>query len=130
MAVLTGATGALRYEGQTVGKCRNWTLQIQRDALETTCVGEEDRTYVKGLRGATGSATVLYDPDDAPTRALLNSIFDNTSGDTVEFVFNQPAGGRFQCEAILTTVNPSVSVGEVQAVALNFTVTGAIDGRY
>ena len=130
MAVLTGAHGALRYEGQTVAKCRSWSLTINRDALEDTCIGEADRTYVKGLRGASGSATVLYDPDDAAGRALLNSIFDNNSGDTVEFVFNEPGGSRFQCEAILTTVNPTVSVGDVQAVSLSFQVSGPIDGRY
>ena len=130
MAVLTGAHGALRYQGQTVAKCRSWTLTINRDALEDTCIGADDRTYVKGLRGGTGSATVLYDPTDAAGRALLNSIFDNTNSDDVEFIFNQPAGDRFQCSAILTTINPSVSVGDVQAVSLSFQISGPVTGRY
>ena len=130
MAVLTGAHGALRYEGQTVAKCRSWSLTVSRDALEDTCLGQNDRTYIKGLRGATGSATVLYDPDDAAGRALLNSIFNNNASDAVEFVFNNAAGGRFQCEALLTTVNPTVSVGDAQAVSLSFRVSGPIDGRY
>ena len=130
MAVLTGAQGALKYEGRTVGKCRSWSLNINRDALEDTCIGSNDRSYIKGLRGATGSATVLYDPADSDGNALLNSIFDNDASDAVEFVFNDPAGGRFSCSAILTTVNPSVSVGDVQAVSLSFQVSGPIDGRY
>ena len=130
MAVLTGAHGALRYQGQTVAKCRSWSLTINRDALEDTCIGQNDRTYVKGLRGASGSATVLYDPEDTAGRSLLNSIFNNNASDDVEFVFNDPAGGRFKCIAILTTVNPTVSVGDVQAVSLSFQVSGAIDGRY
>jgi len=130
MAVLTGAHGALRYQGQTVAKCRSWSLTINRDALEDTCIGQNDRTYVKGLRGASGSATVLYDPNDTNGAALLNSIFDNNSSDDVQFVFNEPGGGRFSCTAILTTVNPTVSVGDVQAVSLSFQVSGPIDGRY
>jgi len=130
MAVLTGAHGALRYQGQTVAKCRSWSLTINRDALEDTCIGQNDRTYVKGLRGASGSATVLYDPDDAAGRDLLNSIFNNAASDNVQFVFNEPGGGRFACTALLTTVNPTVSVGDVQAVSLSFQVSGAIDGRY
>jgi len=130
MAVLTGAHGALRYQGQTVAKCRSWSLTINRDALEDTCIGQNDRTYVKGLRGASGSATVLYDPDDATGRDLLNSIFNNGASDDVQFVFNEPGGGRFSCTALLTTVNPTVSVGDVQAVSLSFQVSGAIDGRY
>lgn len=131
MAVLTGSTGALKYQGSKVAKVRSWSLTINKDALEDTCLGTYDRTYVQGLRGATGSATVLYDPADSTGAALLNSIFDNGSGgENVDFVFNDPAGGQFSCSAFLTTMNPSVSVGDVQAVSINFQVTGAITGRY
>ena len=130
MAVLTGAQGALRYQGQTIAKCRSWSLSVNRDALEDTCIGSDDRSYVKGLRGGSGSATLLYDPNDAPGRQLLNSIFDNDASDDVEFVFNQAATGQFSCTAILTTINPSVSVGDVQAVSVSFQISGPINGRY
>ena len=130
MAGLPGAHGALKYEGRTVAKRRSWSLNISRDALEDTCIGQDDRTYVKGLRGATGSATVLYDPTDSNGSALLNSIFNNNASDDVEFVFNNPSGSRFSCKAFLTTISPTVSVGDVQAVSLSFQVSGPIDGRY
>ena len=131
MAVLTGSTGALRYNNSKAAKVRSWSLTINKDALEDTCLGTHDRSYVQGLRGATGSATLLYDPADTVGSSLLNSIFDNNSeGDPCEFVFNDPAGGAFKCSAFLTTINPSVSVGDVQAVSVNFQVTGPIEGRY
>ena len=130
MAVLTGAHGELRYEGRKVGKCRDWSLAINRDALEDSCIGATDRSYVKGLRGATGSATVLYDPADSNTSALLNSIFDNAASDDIDFVFNEPSGSRFRCKAFLTSVSHPVNTGSVQAVACSFQVTGPIDGRY
>ena len=130
MAVLTGANGSLRYQGDTCAKVRDWSLSINRDALEDTCVGQNDRTYIKGLRGASGSATVLYDPDDAPSRFLLNSIFNNAASDDVEFVFNNAANGRFQCTAFLTSVSPSVAVGDVQAASVSFQVSGVIDGNF
>ena len=44
MAVLTGATGELRYMGRKVAKTRDWSLNISRDALEDTCIGMDDRT--------------------------------------------------------------------------------------
>ena len=120
----------MKYNGSTVAKVRSWSLTVNRDALEDTCIGSDDRSYVKGLRGASGNATVLYDPEDEAGRALLNSIFDNSASDDVEFVFNNSTGSRFKCTALLTTVNPSVSVGDVQAVSLSFQVSGPIDGRY
>lgn len=131
MAVLTGSTGALRYNNNKVAKVRSWSMTINKDALEDTCLGTYDRSYVQGLRGATGSATLLYDPEDTAGTGLLNSIFDNSSaGDPCEFVFNDPVGGAFKCSAFLTTINPSVSVGDVQAVSVNFQITGPIEGRY
>lgn len=128
MAVLTGANGELRYQGVKVAKTRDWTLNVSRDALEDTCVGQEDRSYVKGLRSASGSATVLYDPSE--DNSLLNSIFDNSASDNLEFVFNESAGSRFKCTGFLTAISPSVAVGSVQAVPCSFQISGPVDGRY
>ena len=130
MAVQTGASGALKYQGAVIAKCRNWSLSIQRDALESTCVGVDDRTYVKGLRGATGSATLLYDPTDTSGRSLLNGIFDNSLNDTVQFVFDSKDAKAFECEALLTSVEQAVSVGEVTAVNVSFQVSGVISGVF
>lgn len=131
MAVLTGSTGALRYDNKKVAKVRSWSLTISKDALEDTCLGSYDRSYIQGLRGATGSAVLLYDPGDVPGKELLNSIFENdTSGKPCDFVFNSPQSGQFECSAFLTSVAPTVSVGDVQAVNVSFQVSGPIEGRY
>ena len=131
MAVLTGANGALRYRGNIVGRCREWSVSINRDALEDTCLGTYDRTYITGLRGATGSATVLYDPTEHEVTTLLNSIFENSAGDSgVEFVLDTHDRQALVCNAFLTSVSPSVSVGAVQAVSVSFQVSGAMTGGF
>lgn len=131
MAVLTGSNGELRYQGLRVGKCRNFSLEISRDALETTAMGVYDRTYVEGLRGATGSATVIYDRDDGATRAVLNSIFRNDDGaQSVGFVLNTASGIELSVSALVTSVSTPVSVGEVIACSLNFQVSGPIEGEF
>jgi hypothetical protein len=75
MTVLTGADGELLYGTTRVAKVRDWSLTVNKDAIEDTCLGDYDRTYVEGLRGTTGSATILYDPSKSTTNALLNTIF-------------------------------------------------------
>ena len=140
MTVLTGADGQLKYGVTVLGKVRDFTVAVSRDALESTCLGDFDRTYVEGLRGATGSATLLYDPSNEEANAFLDKIF-LTSGetgysapDTVTFRmnrFNYPlAGGTFVCNGFLTSVSPSVSVGSVQAVSINFQVSGKPAGVF
>lgn len=131
MSVLTGANGALKYRGQKVAKCRDWSLSINRDVLENTTLGTYDRTYVAGLRGATGTATLLYDPTDPATRLILNSIFENPeTSDAVEFIFDTRENKQLDCEALITNISPSVNVGEIVAVSVSFQITGEIEGDF
>ena len=140
MSVLTGADGQLVYGSDTIAKCRDWAITVTRDALEDTCLGDFDRTYVEGLRGATGTATLLYDPANVAANKFLNSVF-TTFGETgytdpEELTFkmnrqNYPqAGGTFVCNGFLTNVGPSVSVGDVQAVSVTFQISGKVDGVF
>ena len=127
MAVLTGADGQLKYNGKICAKARDWTIAINKDALEDTHLGLYDRTYIEGLRGATGSLTLLYDPGNSDDRALLNSIFNNSNTKQVEFVFNRNSSGTVQSFTVggfLTSVSQSVSVGTVQACSCNFQISG------
>ena len=131
MAVLTGAGGELRYNGLRIAKCRDFSLEISRDTLETTTVGEWDRTFTEGLRSATGSATLLYDPSDGATRNILNSILGNEDGpQAVGLVLNAASGIQFLVQAIITSISTPVSAGEVIACSINFQVTGPMAGTF
>ncbi len=131
MTVLTGASGSLRFRGNTVGRCRDWSVSINRDALEDTTIGSHNRTYVPGILGATGSSTILYDPTEHQVRELLNSIFEDEGGDKgVEFIFDTRESKSLACSAFLTAVSPSVSVGDIQAVSISFQITGQINGGF
>jgi hypothetical protein len=131
MGVLTGSDGELRFNGSAVGKCREWSLSVSKDALEDTSIGSYDRTYVEGVRGTTGSATVLYDPGNNPATTLLNSVFkNNEASDSVDFVLRRQDGTKFSCSAFVTSVSPSVSVGAVQAVSVSFQVNGKPVGNF
>ena len=135
MAVLTGADGQLKYNSRTVAKVRDWSLTVNKDALEDTCLGTYDRTYIEGLRGATGTASLLYDPSETAANDLLNSIF-KTEGRTEEltFIMNLKnfanGGGTFVCNGCITNVSPSVAVGAAQVVSVSFQVSGLIEGNF
>ena len=131
MGVLTGSDGQLRFNGTAAGKCREWSLSVSKNALEDTSIGSYDRTYVEGLRGTTGSATILYDPSNRTAAALLNSIFDNDQpNDFVVFVLSRQEGNNIRCRGFLTNISPSVSVGAVQSVSVAFQVTGKTAGNF
>ena len=132
MAVLTGKNGALKWNGGIVGKVRSWSLSVSRDALETTNLGNHDRTYVTGLRGSTGTAELMYDPSEGTAVDLLNSIFsnDDNNSQTVEFILDSQGGKTMSCTAFLTSASPSVSVGDIQTCSISFQVSGPISGGF
>ena len=131
MAVLTGSNGELRYNGLRVAKCREYSLDISRDSLETTTLGSYDRSYVPGVRGTSGSATIIYDRDDAGTVAVLNSIFSNSTNiGEVKFVFNTADNVALEVDAFVTQESTPVSVGAVTACSVNFQASGSFNGTF
>jgi hypothetical protein len=127
MTVLTGTSGELRFRGVRIGKCREFSLDISREALDTTVLGQWDRTFVEGIRGASGSTTVLYDRDDIATRDLLNSIFRNSDGpQQINLALSTAIGAELDVRAIVTSVSTPVSVGAVIACSVGFQVSGPI----
>lgn len=132
MAVLTGRNGALRWNGSTIGKVRTWSLSVNRDALETTDLGSDDRTYVTGVRGSTGTAELMYDPSESGAISLLNSIFGNEEQDlqSVEFILDTAGGKTFNCSAFVTSASPSVSVADIQMCSISFQISGPVSGGF
>ena len=129
MAVLTGADGKVLVNGAQILKARDYTISVAKDALESTTLGNYDREYVEGLRGATGSMTVLYDPLESTAVNLLNSILttDGTS-QKVDFVFTSQDNKKLVYSGFITSVSQSVSTGAVQAASCNFQISGAVEG--
>lgn len=129
--VLTGADGELQYRAQRCAKVRNWTLNIQREVIDDSCLGQFDRTFISGLRTASGSAQLLYDPKDTYSRRMLNTIFENKAKpEEINFVLNTTDGRAFDCPCLLTNVSTSVEVGAAHAVSVSFQVSGEIDGKF
>ena len=156
MAVLTGFEGAL-YHGVTttdaggnetttwveVAHVRNWSITVTRDVLETTSLGDGDRTYVQGLRGATGTATILYDNEiEEDGFKIWNEIFrrincnEDKTPNKLKFKFDNCLGvgkeedGQIFFNGYVTSFTHNVAVGEVQSATINFTSTGPVhDGN-
>ena len=137
--ILTGADGQLKYGSNTCVKVRNWSLSIQRDAVEVSCLNSYDREYVAGLRSATGSATLYYDPTQTTDRSLLNTIFNDNSNcdgttclESVSFFLNScvSSPGNFEAEALITNISPAVEVGSATAVQVSFQISGPISGQF
>lgn len=123
--ILTGTTAALFFNGTRVGKCRQISLQIDREALPTTRQGDLDLTFIAGLRNTQGSATLFYDPSDLGVDTLLTQVYsDSTTLPGFELVFDSVTDQKVTASGVLTNVSLAASFGAAQVVEIQFQVSG------
>jgi len=137
MGFYTGRTGSLALGSVAVAKIRDWSIDTTVELLSTNDISSGFNTFVPGVKGATGSATLMYyrlGTGEAGTEftELLakimkeGSIIAGADGDLVALTLNVGTGSNddITFNAYITSANVSVSTGELTVVAINFTVDG------
>jgi hypothetical protein len=121
MAV-TSTTGNFAITGlDSTVVVRDASIDISRDTLETTNLGESSRAYVTGLRGATGSATLLYE------NSLLDDVYakiNTNSQSSITATLTLTTGKTISGSVLITSVGSTVTVGDVTSTNVAFTFTG------
>ena len=106
-----------------VGELLNWTVTMTTDAVETTSMGDTNRTYVKGLSTGTGSMSLYLDPDDAVQQDLVQ-------GDSVDcefFVEGEDSGDtKYTGTFIVTSVERGTTMDGIATLNAELQLTGAL----
>ena len=106
-----------------VGELLNWTVTMTTDAVETTSMGDTNRTYVKGLSTGTGSMSLYLDPDDAVQQDLVQ-------GDSVDcefFVEGTDSGDtKYTGTFIVTSVERGTTMDGIATLNAELQLTGAL----
>jgi hypothetical protein len=128
----TGKDGSLSIADTTQVKVTNWSLQADLEMLETTTLGDNDRSYTPGIRSYSGSATLLYYEDDTARNDAATQIKHVISTDapsTTPIAFILALGDKtVAINAYITSASYGVNVGEVVSAQISFQGTGAVTG--
>ena len=136
MAFFTGRSGSLVFNSKPVAKIRDWSVESTLELLSTNTIDSTSNTFTPGVKGATGSATLMYYRLEAGESAslteftaLLSKIHKTGSIETSDRVLmelNVGAGAAddIKFNAYITSASISVSTGELSVVPINFTVDG------
>ena len=136
MGFFTGRTGSLIFDDKPVAKIRDWSLETTLELLSTNTIDSGVNTFTPGLKGATGSATLMYyrvPSGDSLTQteftALLGTLMKTGNIDTTSRVlFKLNVGGDekddIEFRGYITSASVSVSTGELSVVPINFTMDG------
>lgn len=119
---VTSTTGSFAITGlNSTVVVRDASIDISRDTLETTNLGESSRAYVAGLRGATGSATLLYE------NSLLDDVYAKINTDSqgiITATLTLTTGKTISGSVLITNVGSIVTVGDVTSTNVAFKFTG------
>jgi len=133
--VYTGRDGRLLIDGTEQIKVTNWSMTGNLETLETTSLGDSQRTYVPGVQEFNGSATLLYYNDGAGRNDAATAlkkvlrISGVSESDTVTLRLRLTDGNTDQdiaLTAYVTNVSFGASVGEVGSAQISFQGTGAL----
>ena len=127
----TGKDGKLLIGTTEAGKVVDWSLEGQNEVLETTALNEAYRTFVSGLIGFSGSATLLYYKPDSGDNSASTLINQARVGNSVTLTLRLADGATnkdMTVTALITSFQIGVSVGDVVRAAFSFTVTGDLSG--
>jgi hypothetical protein len=137
MAFYTGRSGSLSFGGKPVAKIRDWSLDTTVELLSTNTIDSAVNTFTPGVKGATGSATLMYyrlesgeSASYTQFTALLSKIMKGgaiTDSDAVTLDLNVGSTlgtDDIQFNAFITSASLGVSTGELTTVQIQFTMTG------
>jgi hypothetical protein len=133
--VFTGKDGRLLLDGIDQIKVTNWSLTGSLEMLETTSLGDNQRSYCPGVQEFSGSATLLYYNDgtgrnDAALALRKVLRIDGVNeGDTVDMRLRLVEGSTnhdVRMTTYITSVSFGASVGEVGSAQIDFQGTGAL----
>lgn len=128
MAYHTGRSGSIQIGADTVAKVRDWSLETTVELLSVNTIDSVSNEFTPGVKGATGSATLLYYQDPGKDfQDLLGKILKTGSinpADNVQLTLKVHDSASIKFNAFVTSASISVSNNELVVVPINFTVDG------
>ena len=123
MAIYSGKDGKLVVDNSAIGRVRSWSLSSTVDTLDVTDLGDDARVYTAGLKGATGSASLIYHDDNSEIRLVLDDCITTGAPGTARMELKWGTK-KIEFNAWINNAAITCSAGEVMSAAINFTMSG------
>ena len=124
MATVTGREGAVTIGGTDITEITSWSLDLTRDVIESTVMGDSARSYVPGLVSFSGSFDFMLDADAPPAQTAVD-----LDGSALSFGFEavaDDASATYTGSGLVTGKSVSAEIEGMVTVSVTFQGTGAI----
>jgi hypothetical protein len=133
MAFYRGQEGSVKFDdaGTTaaaITSTRAWTLSVEKEAMDTTTLGDTYRANIGGLISGSGTVELLYTASSADeTNVFIERV--NTANDDGTALFElylYSTTKKITFDGVITSAEYSATVGEIEVITCNFVTNGAI----
>jgi len=131
MATYEGSAGQVKIKSGSdaltaVASVRSWNLDVTRETVEDTVMGDGNRTYKKGLQDYSGSMDIVFDSSE---NAIVSTALTPDTDDTVSIEFYSDANDdttKFAGDVIVTSYSITASYDGLSEASVSFQGTGAL----
>ena len=131
MATYEGSAGQVKIKSGSdaltaVASVRSWNLDVTRETVEDTVMGDGNRTYKKGLQDYSGSMDIVFDSSE---NAIVSTALTPDTDDTVSIEFYSDANDdttKFAGDVIVTSYSITASYDGLTEASVSFQGTGAL----
>ena len=138
MATIRGEQGAVQFEPAggskaTVVGTRSWSLSTTKETLDVSKHGDTFRSFIGSMISGSGTVELVYDPDATGQASFLEDVL--TTADPADATFElfttgtTPGSDSVSFAGIITDMEITSTVGELDIVSCNFITSGAITGN-
>lgn len=132
----SGRDGEFSFGGKVIAKVASFSIQSNLETLETTTLGDHDRSYTPGVLSYSGSATLLYYEDGGKMAAgeVLNKVFTTDSDGVttsakkeMEFKFKNGSTDRsIKITGYITSASIGAVTGDIVRAEIAFQGDGTL----
>ena len=130
MATIVGNDGQVVIGGIAVVSTRNFSVDMTSDTIETTAMGTDVRTYVKGMSSWSGSADIYFNTDDYQANVIIPATSGAAVGATpvgVKFYLDQDTNDvALYGNGIITGYSVSSSMDGLVEATISFQGSGPV----
>jgi hypothetical protein len=129
MATLVGNNGTITVMAQNVAELRNYSIDVTADTIETSVMGTDARTYVKGMSSYSGSADVFWDPTHWSTITGGNPTDTGSlvgAAGLVLNIFPTGSGAKWSGNILITGYSVTASMDGLIEASISFQGSGAV----
>ncbi len=120
MATLVGNDGQVTIANIAVVSTRNFSVDMTSDTIETSTMGQDVRTYVKGMSSWSGSADIYFNTTDYNGNTIITST-------SLAAIGSAPVGVKFYLDQDDTTDVVLYGNGIITGYSVSSSMDGLIE---